>query len=192
MDISKRNTDGKACDELLVVLGAGVISYMNYQRAEAATDYNRHAYILATGGKGGVFGSYMPRPEADQLEGYLLSLGAEKEKIYKESKATNTHENFQFSKSLVDRLNPKKVVVVTNKAHMPRALQEAKEIMPEYDITGLPTRPLWYDVPGQLSEVACWVYERTKIPAERALEKISNSVFPTVKKYVYPLIGRAA
>lgn len=170
------NEQQTTCDEVILVLGAGIVSYMNRQRARKAFEYFEHhpnTFIISTGGKGGFLGRYMERTESDQIKHHLCDLGIEKRLIEMESEARDTEENFKKSKPLIDLINPKKVVIVTNKAHMKRAVGYAREILPEYEIIPCPTSPKWYDIMGQLYELSCLIYENTKIPIE-------NKFFPKV------------
>ncbi|MDD5192400.1 MAG: YdcF family protein [Candidatus Nanoarchaeia archaeon] len=156
-------------DEVILVLGAGIVGYLNKQRARKAVEYNKNTFIIPTGGRGGFLGRYMKKTEAEQIGDYLCELGIEKRLIRVESDAKDTKDNFRKSKSLIDLIHPKKVVVVTNKAHMKRAVDYAKNILPEYEIVACPTSPKWYNIIGQFYEFSCFVYEKTKIPIENRL-----------------------
>lgn len=165
------NEEQKVCDEVILVLGAGIVDYMNKQRARKAVEYNHNTFIIPTGGKGGFLGKYMQKTEAEKIRDYLCEMGVEQRLIQLESDAKNTEENFTKSKTLIDLINPKKIIVVTNKAHMKRAVGYAEDILKGYEIVGLATNPKWYDVAGQVYELGCWVYEHTKILIEKRLNK---------------------
>ena len=168
------NNDSKACDEVILVLGAGIVNYMNYQRAKKAVEYNHNTFIIPTGGKGGFLGKYMKKTEAEKIKDYLCKMGVEQRLIQLESDAKTTEENFTKYKNLIDLINPKKVIVVTNKAHMKRAVGYAEDILKGYQIVGLATSPKWYDITGHAYELGCWVYEHTKIPIEKSLARKVN------------------
>lgn len=98
-----------------------------------------------------------------------------------ETNARNTLENFINSKPKIDELNPEKVVIFTNKAHMKRAVNYAKTILGSYEIVACPTNPRWYDLKGQMLELACYIYEYTKIPLENLYKssmKLRQKVLP--------------
>lgn len=157
------------CNEVILVLGAGIMRDMSRRRAHRAFEYNHNTYIIPTGGRGGFLGNYMNKTEAEQIGDYLTKLGIEKRLIKTELNSRNTEENFRKSKPLIDLLNPEKVIIVTNKAHMKRAVGYAEKILSGYKIIPLPTTPKWYDFAGQLDEILCFLYENTKIPIEKML-----------------------
>jgi uncharacterized SAM-binding protein YcdF (DUF218 family) len=113
-------------EDVLIVLGAGIngtrVGENLKRRLDAALDYiekNPAALIVVSGGKG--FQEEIT--EAEAMEKYLVSQGADAEKIIKEEKATSTYENFVFSKKLLDEIFGKeyKISFVTNDFHVYRA-----------------------------------------------------------------------
>ena len=165
--------------EVVLVLGAGIVNCLNKQRVKRAVDYykdaccsdaykdagkvsnynNQEIPIILSGGKGGLFGRYMGKTEAEKMRGYALKLGIEERLISLEGEALDTRGNFENSKKLIERLEADRVVVVTNKAHMKRAIRYAREILKDYEIVPFSTKPKWYDTKGQFCELGCFLYE---------------------------------
>jgi len=188
--ISARNGAQENGPDVVLVLGAGIASWLSRQRAKTASRFAKYLHdtiIMPTGGKGGLFSRLIEIPEAVQMRGYLIDDGVKEEKIVVEPHAVNTHDNIQKSKLLIDKINPKTVYIVTNKAHMPRALKHARNILRGYEVVPLPTNPKWYEFGEQFNEFECLAYEKTKIPMEnfycslktvgkRALEKVYNYI----------------
>jgi hypothetical protein len=161
--------EGRTQKVAVLVLGAGIVRSMNRQRAKKALEYttnDSNIPIIVSGGKGGIFGSYMVRTEAEQMADYLPHTP----NVILETQALNTLQNIAYSKPIIDSLGAKKVVLVTSKAHMSRAVAYAKERLPECEIKPLPTSPKWYDLSGRLLELGCFIYEHTKIPIENAFK----------------------
>lgn len=113
-------------EDALIVLGAGVngkrITYVLADRLDKAVEYsceNPDAFIVVSGGKG----PGEDISEAEAMYGYLMAEGVPEDRIIKEDKSTSTHENFKFSKAILDeRLGSDyKVAYVTNEYHIYRA-----------------------------------------------------------------------
>ncbi|OGJ18528.1 hypothetical protein A3K73_04925 [Candidatus Pacearchaeota archaeon RBG_13_36_9] len=169
MDALERRTE-----EVILVLGAGIVGWMNEQRVRRALEYEKNVPIILSGGKGGFLGSYMKQTEAQTMKRYLSRYGAG-ERVLLEQESRNTEQNFRSSKELIDSLAPKRVIIVTSSCHMSRALAYTKRILKDYEIVPFPTKPKWHDWRGQLCELGCYVYEHTKIPLENAIGKIRTS-----------------
>lgn len=93
---------------------------------------------------------------------YALKLGIEDKLISLEKEAVDTKGNLENSKKLINMLDVNKVIVVTNKTHMNRALNYARSILNGYEIVPFSTAPRWYNFWGQLCELGCFLYEKLK------------------------------
>jgi len=113
-------------ENAVIVLGAAVHgdkpSAVLADRLDTAVEYyeqNKNAVIVVTGGKG----MQENVTEAAAMEKYLIGKGVPKEKIIKEEKATNTYENFVYSKEILEELfgEDYTAVYITNEYHVYRA-----------------------------------------------------------------------
>lgn len=130
----------KAAD-YVIVLGAKVNgtkpSRILRQRLDAAIKYadqNDAAKIIVTGGRG----SDEKISEAESMRNYLVSKGIDEDRIIPETKAADTGENLEFSKTIIGDTD-KSIVVVTSDFHMYRALRIAEQTGFTC-ISGLPAR----------------------------------------------------
>ena len=93
----------------IVVLGAGIrgenLTTTLRDRLNATLDYiNNTKYdgkIIVSGGQG--FGESIT--EAEAMRRYLVEKGINKNRIILEDKATNTFQNFKYSKAIIESLN---------------------------------------------------------------------------------------
>lgn len=118
-------------EDAVIVLGAAVHgdkpSAVLADRLDAAVEYyekNKNAVIVVTGGKG----MQENVTEAAAMEKYLIRRGVPKDKIIKEEKATNTFENFVYSKEILDEKLGVGYTVsyITNEYHIFRSGEIAK------------------------------------------------------------------
>lgn len=109
----------------VIVLGAAVYGetpcLMLTQRLDAAARYldaNPDAACILSGGQG----PGEDISEAEAMKRYLLEKGVDESRLYMEDKSTNTFENIQFSKRILEehRLSPT-VVIATQEFHQYRA-----------------------------------------------------------------------
>lgn len=114
--------------DYIIVLGAQVRengpSVVLRYRLDAAIDYlneNPNTMCIVSGGKG----VNEPFSEAEGMSEYLLENGIEDSRIILEDTSTNTVENIQNSKVLMDETY-QNVGIVTNNFHLFRAIQIAK------------------------------------------------------------------
>jgi len=156
------DAEKKKSREVVIVLGAGIVNCLNKQRVKRAVEYDSNTPIILSGGKGGLFGRYRKKTEAEKMREYALKLGIEDKLINLEGEAVDTRGNFENSKKLIELLEVDRVVVVTNKAHMKRAMRYAREILKEHEIVPFSTKPKWYDAKGQFYELECFLYEKLK------------------------------
>lgn len=118
--------------DYLVILGAGLWgdtpSLALKQRLDEGLAFitkNPTTIIVLSGGKGP--GETIT--EAEAMKKYLVERGVEEKFIITEDKSTNTKENLQFTKELLEKQNGKdnfKIALVTNNFHMFRAKLIAK------------------------------------------------------------------
>jgi uncharacterized SAM-binding protein YcdF (DUF218 family) len=106
-------------------------------RVNAAVKYlkeNRDTEVVVTGGQG----PGEDISEAEAMSEVLIRSGIGESRIFKETSATSTMENFKFSDELYN-LRDKTVVIVSSDYHMFRALSTAKRLGYE-NIEALPSK----------------------------------------------------
>ena len=126
--ISGMNTTAPPGMDYLLVLGASVYadgpSPALTRRVNAVMDcLDQHpdAVIISSGGQG----RNEPISEAQCIRDELIKRGVDPGRILMEDKSTNTQENMEFSKALIDRPDAA-VGIVTNNFHIWRSLQHAR------------------------------------------------------------------
>lgn len=128
-----------------LILGGGV--YESKRRASYATKI-LNGYDIPIIVSGGVpktiplIQNPHGRPEAEIME-QILKEKRVKSKIYKETKAQSTLENFVKSKTIIEKINGKNIMLIDGIAHLKRSLKIAKEILPDHNFTGF-TVPIFY------------------------------------------------
>ena len=83
---------------------------------------NPNAMLIMSGGQGP--GEDMPESEA--MAAYAVDKGVDKRRIITETKSVSTQENLLFSRRLMEKENPK-IVIITTAYHVFRALLLAKQ-----------------------------------------------------------------
>ena len=154
-------------EDAVIVLGAGIQgeepSENLKKRLDCAAEYyavNPNSLIVVSGGQG----PQESISEALAMERYLIALDVPKTQILKEDKATNTSENFQFSKQLLDLHfeSAYTVCFITSDYHIYRAKTIAENT--GFDgITHIDSATPWYMVvPNGLREcmavVKMWIF----------------------------------
>ncbi|MBR2842244.1 MAG: YdcF family protein [Lachnospiraceae bacterium] len=134
--------------DAVIVLGAAVhgekVTWVLSNRLDTAADYlNSHpdAIAVVSGGQG----NGEDIPEGIAMKKYLMERrGIAEERILTEAEATNTRENFAFSKELIDREigTDAKVAFVTTDFHVFRAGKVAKTT--GLDAIGMAAPDVWY------------------------------------------------
>lgn len=119
-------TDKKDVD-YLVVLGAGLWgdspSLALQERLDESLKFikaNPNIKVVLSGGKG----EGETITEAEGMKRYLISHGVNERQLIKEENSTNTKENMQFTKKVLDEIDGReniKIKIVTNNFHMFRA-----------------------------------------------------------------------
>ncbi len=119
----KRNAD------YIVVLGSGIIGKRvtpllaaRIERGMELLKWNPNAVLIMSGGQGP--GEDIPESEA--MTAYAADEGADADRIIKEQKSVSTKENLLFSRKLMEKKNPK-IIIVTTAYHVFRALILAKQ-----------------------------------------------------------------
>ncbi len=119
---------GESNLDYIIILGAQVRedgpSVVLRYRLDTAIDYlneNPDTICIVSGGQG----TNEPFSEAEGMSDYLMENGIEKSRILLEDESTNTIENIQNSKALME-LPYNGVGIVTNNFHVFRAVQIAK------------------------------------------------------------------
>ncbi len=101
-------------------------SLMLSHRLQAAAQYlegNPHAVCVVSGGQG----ADEQYSEAAVMRVYLVDLGIAPERIYVEDRSTNTTENMQFTRAVIEQNGlPDKVVIATQEFHQYRCAQYAR------------------------------------------------------------------
>ena len=106
-------------------------------RVHTAVKYlneNKNTNVVITGGKGP--GENIS--EAEAMKRILIRNGIDHSRIFEESNAKSTMENFTFSDALYD-LQDKHIVVVSTDYHIFRAVSIAKKLQYK-NVTGLPSK----------------------------------------------------
>lgn len=115
--------------DYIIVLGSGIIGTkvtpLLAARIEKGMDLlsaNPNAMLIMSGGQGP--GEDMPESEA--MAAYAVDKGVDKRRIITETKSVSTQENLLFSRRLMEKENPK-IVIITTAYHVFRALLLAKQ-----------------------------------------------------------------
>ena len=153
-------------EDAIIVLGAGIrgeqITAVLKYRLDSAYAYwmqNPQALVVVAGGQGP--GESIT--EAEAMRRYLVSRGVPENCIVKEDRSTSTHENFSFSKMILDeRLEEGyKIAFATNAFHIYRGYHMANNVglTPAH----IHAKIQWYMIPTNylrefLAVMALWVF----------------------------------
>lgn len=113
--------------------------------ALAYAEENPDALILVSGGQG----PQEEVPESHAMRDYLLARGVDESRILVEDRSTSTHQNFLYSKPILDERfgeDNYTLVFATNDFHILRGYLNA-EAVGMTDVHGLPYRSLIYTAP---------------------------------------------
>lgn len=122
--------------DAVIVLGAGLKndgpSRTLQARLKKAAEYlheNEHSVVVVTGG----LGTGQRVTEAQAAADFLISIGVDESRIYKEEKSTSTLENLRFAKDILESElgfaeNQYTSLVVSSDYHIFRALKVAKQV----------------------------------------------------------------
>lgn len=140
-------TNGVREPETVIVLGCkannGYPSMMLAARLETAAEYlmeNPQAVCVVTGGQG----RDEIEPEAESMERWLITKGIEKERIYKEDKASDTEENIRFSAEIIEKEQlPENVIIISESYHVYRGTRNAQKQGLNAAALPAPTNTVW-------------------------------------------------
>ena len=135
------NRDGT----LMPLLKGRVDSAIRFER-EQEEKTGKHAVFVPSGGQG----SDEIIPESEAMSRYLISQGIPREQILQENKSSNTFENMQFSKKVIEghggNISEKKVAFATTNYHIFRGYVLAKKN--GFDAKGISARTKFYFYPN--------------------------------------------
>ena len=138
--------DKMKCDAI-IVLGAAVhgdkVTWVLENRLNTAKEYldlHPECICIVSGGQGN--GESVT--EASAMKKYLINLGIDQSRICLEEKATNTRENFLYSKKIIDETIGENAVIgfVTTDFHVYRAGKTAKAN--GIEAIGMAAPDVWY------------------------------------------------
>lgn len=82
--------------------------------------------IVMTGGSGDYFDQSVG--EAILMKELAVQMGVPEDKIIVETESRNTRENVVYTKQILDKINAKKIILVTSALHLPRSMALFKKI----------------------------------------------------------------
>lgn len=130
--------------DYIIVLGCGIIGNRvtpllaaRIERGIELLQYNPDAALILSGGQGP--GEDIPESEA--MAAYAVDHGADAERIIMEKRSVSTEENLLFSRKLMDKQEPK-IIIVTTDYHVFRALLLAKK--QRIQCVGFGAKTKWY------------------------------------------------
>jgi uncharacterized SAM-binding protein YcdF (DUF218 family) len=123
---------------IIIVLGSpndisGNLSSIAVERCnQALLEYTKHRdyMILLTGGYGEHFNK-TEKPHAFYTAQYLCSKGISEDSILAFVESSNTFEDVKLSKHLIEKYNPKNIIVVTSDFHHDRVKYLLEQDLPE-------------------------------------------------------------
>ena len=133
--------------DAVIVLGAAVhgdkVTWVLENRLNTAIEYleaHPSAVCVVSGGQGA--GESVT--EASAMKNYMVERGIDETRIYAEERATNTNENFSYSKEIIDEVvgADAKIAFVTTNFHVYRAGRVAAA--QGVDAVGIPADDVWY------------------------------------------------
>lgn len=152
--------------DYIVVLGAGIrgmrVTPLLAKRIEkgiALLAENPDARLILSGGQGP--GEEIPESRA--MAAYAVDRGVDEERMILEQRSTSTRENLQYSRELMDKKEPK-IVIVTTAYHVFRALLLARQL--GIPCVGFGSGTKWYfSLNAFLREFAGYLRLRWKLHA---------------------------
>ncbi len=90
----------------------------------------KHIIISGNEGKSTIF-----PPKQVEIKKYAIKSGVNENHIFLEQEATSTYENALYSLKLCEKLNYKKIIIVTNKFHSKRAYSIFKKLNTNSSVT---------------------------------------------------------
>ncbi len=133
--------------DAVIVLGAAVhgdkVTWVLENRLNTAMDYldtHPDAICVVSGGQG----TGETVTEASAMKKYLVERGVDGDRIHMEEQATNTVENFSYSKKIIDQVcgQGASIAFVTTNFHVYRAGRVAAA--QGIEVVGIPAPDVWY------------------------------------------------
>ncbi len=129
--ITARSMDAPKPADAMIVLGGGIDPVDGTPRATLAYRLDRAVELYAAGYApliivSGGQGANEPISEAESMRRYLEARGVPADAILLEDKSTNTQQNMEFSKALMDVQGCDTALIVTSDYHLWRALRLAQ------------------------------------------------------------------
>ncbi len=147
--------------DAIIVLGAqvkedGVPSVQLSWRLDKALEmYNASPCVTVVCG---AQGKDEPRPEGDVMRDWLINSGVSAEQVYVDDTSTDTRQNMENAKKILDGLGLTKPLIVTSDYHLPRAMAIAADAGMAPQGAGSLCRPeLQYWVQNHSREALAWV-----------------------------------
>lgn len=136
----------------VIVLGCkannGYPSRMLKARLDAAAEYlneNPEAICILSGGQG----ADEIEPEAESMYRYIITLGIEESRLYKEEQSRNTAENIAFSKKVIENEGlPREVVIISESYHVSRGIYQAEKYGLNATAVSAPPTGVWWALPS--------------------------------------------
>ena len=132
---------------------SNVLDY-RLETAKAAWERGLAPKIILCGGQG----RDEPRPEAEAMAEALMARGVSPECLIVENTSSNTQQNLENAKAIMDKRNMKTAIVCTSDYHLRRALWLSRDA--GITATGLPapsTRDFFSLSRGRLRETCSWI-----------------------------------
>lgn len=140
------------------------------------------APLMVFAGNKGNFTNHWDRPEAEIFAEIAFQRGVPRDKVFIESKSTNTGENFRFSKDLLGRngIDVQKIMVVCHPLMERRSYATFKKVWPEKEVIvtspnvsfeecpteEIPAEKLIHVLVGWLQRIKVWAERGFQIPQE--------------------------
>jgi uncharacterized SAM-binding protein YcdF (DUF218 family) len=129
---------------------SGDVDYLRTRRAAELVLSGAARFLIVTGTGKGVGGDSAP-----ELQRAAERFGVPRERILAETRSRSTHENLLFVAPLVRQHGFRRVLLVTSRSHLRRALLVARHELPEVEWLPVAVRdagPLPRDVRNRLGE----------------------------------------
>lgn len=153
---SKQYSEKKS--DVIIVLGTkieqGKVSALFKERIDQGIQLHQKGiapFLLFTGGKANKKGE----TESSVARDYAISKGVPKESILIDNKAYSTFQNLKYSKQIMDSINIKTALIVSDPYHMKRAMAFAKHFQIDAEVSPTPTST----IKGFLPKSFALVYE---------------------------------
>lgn len=163
-----------------LIIGCGCRNLKIPKRCAELYSQNYGKNILFCGGYGKLTGDFL-KPEAEIFKDIAIESGVPKNKIFVESKSTNTGDNFKFSLEIIEKNNLKfdKILIVHNTLSARRTLNCAKAVIPNKDIR----------ITGINNTFERFIESLKNMNTENAINNISVIVGDIQRIIIFPQFG---